>query len=78
MLPVIVGVSHDDLFLHTETESMRRVELAFSRTKLSKLASGKNKGELMYVYVQIRCMFFSPDLHRIQTPLTEAGQGVGG
>ena len=46
MLPVIVGVSHDDLFLHTETESMRRVELAFSRTKLSKLASGKNKDEL--------------------------------
>ena len=42
MLPVIVGVSHDDLFLHTETESMRRVELAFSRTKLPKLASGKN------------------------------------
>ena len=45
MLPVIVGVSHDDLFLHTETESMRRVELAFSRTKLPKLASGKNKDE---------------------------------
>ena len=46
MLPVIVGVSHDDLFLHTETESMRRVELAFARTKLPKLASEKNKDEL--------------------------------
>ena len=45
MLPVIVGVSHDDLFLHTETESMRRVELAFSRTKLPKLAS-MNEDEL--------------------------------
>ena len=45
MLPVIVGVSHDDLFLHTETESMRRVELAFARTKLPKLAS-MNEDEL--------------------------------
>ena len=28
--------------------------------------------------IWIQCMFFPPDLHRIQTPLTEAGQGVGG
>ena len=41
MLPVIVGVSHDDLFLNTKTESMWRVELAFTWTELSKLASGK-------------------------------------
>ena len=75
-LPVIVGVSHDDLFLNTETESVRGVELSFSRPELSKLASEK-KPKMNCQDMSIRCSF-SPDLHRIQTPLAETGQGGGG
>jgi len=35
---MVVGVGHDNVFFHAETEAMRGIELAFSRAKLTKLA----------------------------------------
>lgn len=37
--PMIVRISYDDVFVVSKTESMRRVELALSSTKLTKLES---------------------------------------
>ena len=35
---MVVGVGDDNVLVHAETEAMWRIELAFSRAKLTKLA----------------------------------------
>lgn len=47
---VIVGVGHDNIFVDSQTESMRRIELAFSRTQLSESNSSLHRNVLW-----IRC-----------------------
>ena len=36
---VVVGIRHDDVLLHTQTEAVGRVELAFTWSQLTKLTS---------------------------------------
>jgi len=48
---MIVGVSHNNIFIHAKTETMWRVKLSFPRTQLAKLAS-KNYTK-MHKHIQL-------------------------
>ena len=52
---MVVGVCHDDLLVHSQTETVRRVELILRRTKLPKLGPKEeqkkvNIGEKLRLY----------------------------
>jgi hypothetical protein len=35
---MIIGIGHNNVFIHTKAKPMRRIELPFARPKLTKLA----------------------------------------
>jgi hypothetical protein len=46
--PVVIGVRHDDLFLHSQTEPVRRVELSLSRAQGPEFATDLHRIQLKH------------------------------